>query len=210
MCRSLTSTPRGSEGNNDVLVTANLGLEGLVVQHLDIAGCDSLLLGTNARLLGDESRQTVKISTAVVVLGGVALSIEPFEGREALNAESAAKLLVGIGVDLCNGNLLLCKLKGSGQLLVDWGESLAVAAPRGEELDQSRLSRLEDDIIEVVRDEINDGRGGRSAHQGERRSQDSTEAAEHHLESVYCFVAVCGSSLELDASTAATCSPRRL
>lgn len=174
----LTSTPRGSEGNNDILVTANLGLEGLVVQHLNIAGDGGLLLLLEASFLGDEGRQALEVSAAVVVHRSVALSIEPLEGREALNTESTAELLVSISVNLSDGDLVLCEFERRSQLLVDRGKILAVTAPWSEELDQSRLSRLENDVVEVLGDEVDDGRSGRSANQGERSNQSESHVCD--------------------------------
>jgi hypothetical protein len=174
----LTSTPRGGEGDNDILVATNLGLEGLVVQHLDIAGSSGLLLLLEASLLRDKGGQTLKISAAVVVLGSVALSIEPFESREALDTESTAELLVGIGINLGDGDLVVCELECRGQLLVDGSQGLAVATPRGEELDQSGLSRLEDNVVKVLGDEVDDGRGGRSASQGEGSNQSESHVCD--------------------------------
>lgn len=174
----LTSTPRGGEGDNDILVTTNLGLEGLVVQHLDVAGSNGLLLLLQASLLGNEGRQTLEVSATVVVGGSVALSVEPLEGREALNTESTAKLLVGIGINLCDGDLVLCEFECRGQLLVDRSQSLAVTTPGGEELDQSRLSRLEDNVVEVLRDEVDDGRGGRCASQGKGSNQSESHVCD--------------------------------
>ncbi|THW90286.1 tRNA pseudouridine synthase B [Aureobasidium pullulans] len=175
----LTSTPRGGEGNNDILVTTNLGLESLVVQHLDVAGSDGLLLLLlEASLLGDEGRETLEVSAAVVVLGSIALSVEPLEGREALDTESTAQFLVGIGVDLCNVDLVLGKLEGRSKLFIDGSKSLAVATPGGKELDKRGLSRLENNVVKVLGDEVDDGRGGRSASQGERCDQSESHVCD--------------------------------
>jgi hypothetical protein len=67
-------------------------------------------------------------------------------------------------------------LKGRGQLLVDGCESLAVAAPGREELDQGGLAGVKDDVVEVVREEVLDGGGGGGAGDGEGRGDELGDA----------------------------------
>lgn len=150
MGNQLTSTPWRSESNQHILISTNNGLERSIVQHLNVA--DHLLRGSATRLdaglLGDECGQTVEITTAVVLLGLVALSIEPLDSREALDTEALAQRAVLIGVDLSDGDLVFGEGEGLGKLLVNWGEGLAVAAPGGEEFNQRGLAG-QDDFVEV-------------------------------------------------------------
>jgi hypothetical protein len=78
-----TSAPWGSKGDEDVLVLSDLLLEALVIEEGDLAGELALDLRLQARLLCDELAQALEITSAVVVGGLVALSIEPLERREA-------------------------------------------------------------------------------------------------------------------------------
>lgn len=155
-----TSTPWGGEGNENMLVTANFLGEGRVREHDDAALGGGLLLGLDTGLLRDESREALEVTAAVVVARLIALAIEPLEGWKALNTEALSEISLGVGVDLGDLDLVICKLENVGQVLIDGGESLAVAAPRGEELDESRLARLQDDGVEVVWQEIEDCRLG--------------------------------------------------
>jgi hypothetical protein len=150
----LTSTPRSSESNKHILVPTNLLLESRVGQHLHRAGRHLLRLRLHARLALHESRQALEVTATLVVLD---LAIrEPFQGREALDAVLAAELLVGIGIDFGNGDFVGGVLERTGELFVDGRESLAVAAPGGEELDERGFAGVEDDIVEVVREEVFD------------------------------------------------------
>lgn len=87
-----------------------------------------------------------------------------------MDVESVAERLLSIGIDLCNLHLVLGVLKVGGKFLVDGGEVLAMATPRGEELDEGRLARLQDHIVEIGGNEVEDGRLG---------SYDSREAGYH-------------------------------
>jgi hypothetical protein len=158
--RQHTSAPRGSEGNEDILVLSNLLLEALVVKEGDSAGELALDLGLDSCLLGDELGQALEVTTALVVLRLVALSVEPLQGGEPSNAKALAQGLVLIRIDLRDRDLASGVLETSGKLLVDRSEVLAMSAPRGEELDEGRLARLQDDFIEVLRCKVEDrGRG---------------------------------------------------
>jgi len=181
----LTSTPRSSESNKNILLAANLLRESSLSQHLDRASHGLLRLGLDASLGSNESRQALKVATALVVLGGSALAIEPLEGREALHAPFPAELLVGVGVDFGDGDFVGLGLEGGGQLFVDGREGLAVAAPGREELDQGGLAGVEDDFVEVVREEVLDGRGGRGAGDGEGRGEELGDP--NH----FCWVVLC-------------------
>lgn len=176
MNHQLTSTPRSSESNKNILLAANLLLESSIGQHLNRARRGLLRLGLDASLAVDESRQALKITAALVVLRGGALAIEPLEGREALNTPFPAELLVGVGVDFGDGDLVGLRLEGRGQLLVDGREGLAVAAPGREELDERGLAGVEDDVVEVVREEVLDGGRGRGAGDGEGRGDELRDA----------------------------------
>lgn len=148
--RPLTSAPRGGERNQRILVTANVRLEVVVRQHLHLARRRRLLLGDDARLFGDECAQAVQVPPALVVLRFVALPIEPFEGREALNAEPRPERLFRIGVDLRDRDLVLPRFEAGGEFLVDGRQALAVAAPWREEFDKGGLAGVDDDVVEVV------------------------------------------------------------
>lgn len=174
--KQLTSAPGRSESDQNILVTTNNSLERGVGQELNLA---SLLLrgtGLDASLLGDEGRQAVEITTTLVLLGLVTLSIEILNSGETLNTETLAQVAVRISVDLADGNLVLSEGKDTSKLLVDGGESLAVAAPRGEELNKRGLAGLQDDIVEVLGDEVDDsGAGvGEAAERGEGARQHET------------------------------------
>ena len=183
MNHQLTSTPRSSESNKNILLAANLLLESSIGQHLNRARRGLLRLGLDASLAVDESRQALKITAALVVLRGGALAIEPLEGREALNTPFPAELLVGVGVDFGDGDFVAV-LESVGELLVDGREGLAVAAPGREELDQGRLAGVEDDVVEVVREEVLDGGRGGGAGDGEGRGDELGDA--DHFCGVWC------------------------
>ena len=106
---------------------------------MDLAGHLQLSLGLNTGLLSDKLGQALEIASAVVIFGLIALSIEPLESRETLDTESLAKGLLGISVHLGDLDVLRGRVDTS-ELLVDRCEGLAVAAPRGEEFDQSGLA----------------------------------------------------------------------
>lgn len=163
----LTSTPGRGESDKDVLVATNLRLEALVVQHDNLGRGLALDLWLNARLILNEGAQALQIAAALVILGGVALAIEPLEGGEALDAKLLAQRAVRVGVDLCHADLVLCVLEHAAQLLPHGRQVLAVPAPRREEFDQRWLARLEHDVVEVVGDEVEDGGAGGRAEQGE-------------------------------------------
>ena len=143
-----------------MLVATNLGGESLIVQKENTAGGFSLLPGLDARLVADKGAQPLQIPSTLVIGRGVARAIEPLERGEALDAKPLSQRLLGVGVDLCDLDLVLGELKDAGELLVDGGEVLAVAAPGCEELDERGLSGLEDDVVEVVGDQVDDGRLG--------------------------------------------------
>jgi hypothetical protein len=133
----------------------------LVVEEGDSARELALDLGLEGRLLVDELIQTLEITAALVVLGLVALSIEPLQCRESSDAKALAQGLVLVGIDLCDRDLAGGALEPGSKLLVDGSEVLAVSAPRSEEFDKRGLARLQDDFIEVLRCEVNDGGCGR-------------------------------------------------
>ena len=83
----------------------------------------------------------------------------------------AAELLVGVGVDFGDGDFVAV-LESVGELFVDGREGLAVAAPGRKELDERGLAGVEDDVVEVVGEEVFDGRGGGGAGDGERRGDE--------------------------------------
>jgi hypothetical protein len=169
-----TSAPRRSEGNKNILVLSNLLLEALVVQVGDSAGQLALDFGLDRRLLCDELGQALEVTAALVVLGLVALAIEPFQRGESSNTEALAQGLVFVRIDLCDRDLASGVLETGGELLVDGGEVLAVSAPRGEELDKGGLARLQNDIVEVLGCEVDNrgcgrGGGGKGGQQRDRR-----------------------------------------
>lgn len=172
----LTATPRRSKGDEDVFVLANRLGERLIGQHENIARQLSLLLGLDTRLLGDESCEAVKVAAGLVILGRIALAIEELEGWVSLDAEPLANALLRVAVDLCDLDLVLRMLQGECELFVHGGELLAVAAPRGEELDESGLPGVEDHIVEVLGDEVQDGRLGR----GRGREGGEDEVLDEH------------------------------
>lgn len=75
-----------------------------------------------------------------------------------MDAILLAQLFLGIGVDLCDCDLVLGELEGCGELFVDGSKSLAVATPRSKEFDEGRLARVGDEGVEVVGLEVDDGR----------------------------------------------------
>lgn len=155
--RILTSTPRRSESNKHILLPTDLLLESRIGQHLHVALLLLLRLDLHARLARDEGDQALQVAAALVVVDLAVL--EPLQGGEALHAMLAAEVLVGVGVDLGDGELVRV-LEGVGQLLVDGREGLAVAAPGREELDERGLAGVEDDVVEVGGEEVFDCRGG--------------------------------------------------
>lgn len=174
--KQLTSAPWRSKSNQNILVTTNNGLERGVVQELNLANLLLRGTGLNASLLGDEGRQALEITTTLVFLRLVTLAIEVLNSGEALNAEALAQVAVRISVDLANGNLVLSESKDTSKLLVNRGESLAVTAPGGEELNKRGLAGLQDDVVEVLGDEVDDsGAGvGEAAERGEGARQHET------------------------------------
>jgi hypothetical protein len=154
----LTSTPGSSEGNQNVLVATNGLREGSIVEVGNLAGELELLLGLDTSLLNEELGQTLKITTRLVVLGLVALSIEVLEGRETLDTESLSEITLSIGVNLCDLDLVLGVLVGVCKILPDRSEGLAMTTPGGEELDESGLAGLEDDVVKVGGEKFDDGR----------------------------------------------------
>lgn len=170
----LTSAPRSSEGNENVLVTANGLCKGLVGEHVNLAGQLKLLLGLDAGLVSDEVAQAGEVASRVVFRRLVALSIEELERGEALDAKSLSEVAFGIGIDLGDLDLVFGMLESTSKFLVDGSQGLAVSAPGGEELDKSGLARLENDIVEVARDQVNDSRlgGSRSCQGSEEKSLD--------------------------------------
>jgi len=177
----LTSTPRRRESDEHMLVTSDGLLERRIRQHLDLAG---RLLGTpgpDARLLRDEGREALQVAAAVVVLGVLALAIEPLEGREALDAILLAQIAVLVRVEPGDGELVLGEGEGLRELLVDGGEVAAVAAPGGVEFDERGLAGLEDDLVEVLGDQVDD-RGASVDHAAEQsQAAHEQEAQASHL-----------------------------
>lgn len=90
-----------------------------------------------------------------------------------MDTEPTAKFLLSIGVNLCDLDVLGGG-EGAGEVLVHWGEVLAVAAPWGEELDKCWLAGFENDAVEVVWDKVEDcGLGGYNGRQaGEHEALD--------------------------------------
>jgi hypothetical protein len=175
-----TSAPGGSEGNQDILVLSDLLLEALVIKEGDGAGELALDLGLDSCLLGDELGQALEITAALVVLGLVALSIEPLQCREPSHAEALAQGLVLVRIDLGDRDLTSRVLENAGELFVDGSEVLAVATPRGEEFDKGRLARLQDNFIEVLGCEVDNGgrgrwSGGKGREQRDNRRKDTVE-----------------------------------
>lgn len=109
-----------------MLVSSNLSLEVVVGEQLDLAWWGLLALRLDASLFGDESRQTLQISSRAIVCRLVALSIEPFQSWEALYTKLAAKLFVLICVHLANNNLVRGEFKILGKFFVNGGEVLAI------------------------------------------------------------------------------------
>jgi len=135
-----TSAPGSCESDQNILVLADLLLEALVVKESDGAGKLALDLGLDGGLLGDELGQALEITATFVVLRLVALSVEPLQCREPSDAEALAQGLVLVCINLCNRDLASGVLETGGELLVNGGEVLAVAAPWGKELDEGRLA----------------------------------------------------------------------
>ena len=152
-----TSTPWRSESDKNILVTVDSLLEVGVGQHLDAALCGLCLFWLDAGLLRNECLQTLEISAAVVVDWFRTLAIEPLESRESLDAKAATKLLVLVRIDLGDYQLVFLRLECTGQFIVNGGQSLAVTAPWSEELDESGLARLEDNVVKVGREEVKNG-----------------------------------------------------
>lgn len=125
-------------------------LKRRIRQHLHCARRSLLRLRLDACLIRDEAAQAVQIPSTLIVGGLVALSIEPLQRGKALHAEAPAQILLSIGIDLGDCHLVFSELEVGGEFLVDWGEILAVAAPRGEELDEGGFAGLEDDVVEVA------------------------------------------------------------
>lgn len=118
----LTTTPRRSERNHDILVRTNLFLEALIIQDLNMADCLFSALWFDAALIGNEFLQRLEVSAAVVVdRFGAWLAIEPFQGREALDTEALAELFVGIGINVGDGDSARLCAEGGGEFVVDWG-----------------------------------------------------------------------------------------
>jgi len=174
-----TSAPWGSEGDEDVLVLSDLLLEALVIEEGNLAGQLALDLRLQAGLLCDELAQALEVTSAVVVGGLVALSIEPLERREARDAVVLAQGFVLVCVDLCDRDLVRGVLEHGGKLLVDGSEVLAVAAPRSEELYEGRLARLQHDIAKVGGGEVEDGFGGDE--RGQQRNRCGYQVLEQHV-----------------------------
>lgn len=176
MQRGRTSAPGRSESDKNILVLSNLLLEALVVQVGDSAGQLALGLGLDGRLLRDELGQALEITAALVVLRLVALSVEPLQCGESRNAEALAQGLVLIRINLRDGDLASGVLEAGSELLVDGREVLAVAAPRGEEFDKGGLARLQNDFIEVLGCEVdNGGCGSKGGEQRDDRGQDTVK-----------------------------------
>jgi hypothetical protein len=140
-----------------VLVTANGLGKGSVVEVRNLAGHLKLLLRLNTSLLSNVVGQALQITAGLVLLGLCALSIEELESRETLDSESLAKLTLGVGVDLCNLDLVLGMLVSVCKVLPDGCKLLAVAAPRGEKFDKGRLAGLENDVVKVGGEQFDDG-----------------------------------------------------
>lgn len=174
----LTSTPRSSECNKDVLVTTNLLVESRVRQVSYGGRLLNLLLGLDTSLLGDEVGQTLQIPTTAVVGGCLALAIEELERGESLDAKPAAEALLGVGVDLGDLDLVLGGLEGGGELLVDGSQVLAVAAPWREELDERGLAGLQDELVEVIGDQVEDG--GLGSHGGCQAGEHEALEKDHY------------------------------
>ena len=164
---ALTSTPRGGESNKNVLVTTDGVLEIAVRQHLDTARGSLLRLGLDASLVRDEGLETVDVSATLVVDRSLALAIEPLQSREALDAEALAEFSVRVRIDFGDHDLLFGEFVVGSELIVDGCEGLAVAAPRGEELDQGGLAGLKDNVVEVGGQEIDDSGSCVGAEDGE-------------------------------------------
>jgi hypothetical protein len=62
-----------------------------------------------------------------------------------------------VRIDLGNADLVSSVLEDGSKLFVNGGEVLAVAAPGSEELYESGLAGLKDDIVEVGGREVDDG-----------------------------------------------------
>jgi hypothetical protein len=97
-----------------------------------------------------------------------------------LDTKSLSQALLRISIDLCNRDLILSAREVLGELLVDWGEGLAVTAPWCKELYEGWLAG-DGNLIEVAWNEVEDcgfvesvGRSARSCSQG-----DGGKASEH-------------------------------
>lgn len=168
-----TTAPWRSECNKDILLNTNLVIPVQISQLLDLALglLGSLWLDTS--LLRDERRQALQVPTTLTVLwfAFASIAIEPLQRRETLDAVLLAKLFLSVGVDFGDDDLVLCEFERRGELFVDGREVLAVAAPGSEELDEGGFARLQDDGIEVLGREVDDGRGG-GAGDGEGRGEE--------------------------------------
>jgi len=139
-----------------MLVTTNGLGESSIIEVGNLAGHLKLLLGLDTSLFNNEVGQTLQITARLVFLRLCALSIEELEGRETLDTESLAKLALGVGIDLCNLDVLgmfvgVCKILPNGSKL------LAVTTPRSEELDEGGLAGLENDVVKVGGEQLDDG-----------------------------------------------------
>lgn len=109
----LTSTPRSSESNNSIHISTNLLVECRVREHLHSAGGLLWTLWLDSRLLGNESRQALQVTATLVVLRLCkTLAIEPFQRREALNAILLAQLLLAVGVNFGDCDLVFGEFEG--------------------------------------------------------------------------------------------------
>jgi hypothetical protein len=94
----LTTTPRRSKSHKHTLVPTNNLCKLGIIKHLNSTWCLNSSLYLDSRLLSDESRQTVQISSSVVILWVVASSIEPLQCWETLDSELASEGFVFVCV----------------------------------------------------------------------------------------------------------------
>lgn len=151
--------------------------ERLVGQHLHIAGRLLQTARANTGLLGDILGQTFQIPSAPVLVRGITLPIKELERRETLNTEPLAQIAVRVGINFSDLHLVGGVGEGLAQLLVCRSEALAVATPGREELDERRFAGFEDNFVEVLGAEFEDGGVGSGADNGDEERNRAHEKA---------------------------------
>ena len=161
-----------------LITTSNL-VERLIIQHLNLTRLLLRHTRLHPSLLSDKPRQAVKVPTPLVVLRLVTLPIKPLQRREPLDAKALAQLAVLVRIDLAHADLVADGGERLADFLVDGSESLAVAAPGGEELHQSWFAGFQHDAVEVLGGQIGHGGGCDDARE-EREAAHEQDAQTSH------------------------------